>query len=92
MRRLSCRSRRTMVPAFVASTQRQMIRRTGFQPGLNQLEDRTLLATLIWTNSTGGDWDWRSARIGSLAGGASSGPLRRTRKLVTGMSSCSPTN
>jgi hypothetical protein len=28
-----------------------------FQPAVSQLEDRTLLATMTWTNAAGGDWD-----------------------------------
>ena len=31
-----------------------------FRPGWERMEDRTLLATMIWTNSAGGDWDLAS--------------------------------
>ena len=32
-------------------------RRKTHSPRLELLEDRTLLATMIWTNAAGGDWD-----------------------------------
>ena len=56
MRRTFRRSSRTSFPAFIASSPRRGVRR-GFRPGLIPLEDRTLLATMIWTNVAGGDWD-----------------------------------
>ena len=31
--------------------------RRGFRPAVSRLEDRTLLATMLWTNAAGGDWD-----------------------------------
>jgi hypothetical protein len=37
-------------------TSSPMLRRV-FRPALGQLEDRTLLATMLWTNASGGDWD-----------------------------------
>jgi len=33
------------------------VHRRGFQPAVSRLEDRTLLATVTWTNPSGGDWD-----------------------------------
>ncbi len=39
--------------------------RHDFRPALSSLEDRTLLATMIWTNCTGGDWDVASNWVNS---------------------------
>ncbi len=39
--------------------------RHNFRPALSWLEDRTLLATMIWANSTGGDWDTASDWVNS---------------------------
>ena len=36
------------------------VRRRSFRPHAELMEDRTLLATMIWTNAAGGDWDTAS--------------------------------
>jgi len=36
-----------------------------FRPAVSRLEDRTLLATMIWTNPAGGDWDTASNWVNS---------------------------
>ena len=60
MRRTSRRSPRTSITAFRATAPRRASRRIVFRPALSQLEDRTLLATMMWENPAGGDWDTAS--------------------------------
>ena len=36
-----------------------------FRPAWERMEDRTLLATMLWANSAGGDWDTRSNWVNS---------------------------
>ena len=64
MRRTYRSSPRTSFPAFIAPT-RHRVHRRGFRPALSQLEDRTLLATMDWINSAGGDWDTASNWVNS---------------------------
>ncbi len=60
MRRTSHRSPRTSITALIAAVPRRANRRSGFRPVLSQLEHRTLLATMMWANPAGGDWDTAS--------------------------------
>jgi hypothetical protein len=47
---------RRKIHRFPHSASSPVLRRV-FRPLLNRLEDRTLLATMLWTNAAGGDWD-----------------------------------
>ena len=47
------------------SSSPRRIRRRGFRPSLSRLEDRTLLATMLWINPAGGVWDTASNWVNS---------------------------
>jgi hypothetical protein len=56
MRRKNYRSLRTSSP----------VPRRAFRPAVSRLEDRTLLATMLWNNAGGGDWDVASNWVNSV--------------------------
>ena len=89
MRRTSRRSPRISFPGFIGPRLRRGPRR-GARPAVNRLEDRTLLATVTWINSAGGDWDTPSNwSTGTLPGPSDDAVIAVSGITVTHASSAS---
>ncbi len=69
MRRMSTSIPQISADRVAARKCRRARRRSSVQPALTQLENRTLLATMIWTNPAGGDWDIASNWVNSTVPG-----------------------